>query len=290
MSTIDIDVPTRSDRARRFLARCQKNRNVVLGACILTPVVALVVLSPLLPIQDPSATNVADAYASPSAEYPFGTDNYGRDLLSRTLLGGQVSLFLGVASVLIGLGVGVPLGLISGYFGGRTDEFLMRLTDVLLSFPSLLLALLIIVALGSSLMNAILAIGIVFIPRIARVVRGATLSVKNEAYIEAARARGESNWYIIFAIILPNVLSPIVVEGSIRIGYAILIGTSISFLGLGTQPPHPDWGYMISESRHVLYHTPWFLFWPSVFLAITVTGFNLLGDGLRDVLDPRTSN
>ncbi|ELZ24631.1 peptide ABC transporter permease [Haloterrigena salina JCM 13891] len=185
------------------------------------------------------------------------------------------------------MSMGVPIGVFSGYIGGRVDELIMRLMDTLMSIPSLLLALLIVAMMGPGLFNAVIAIATVYTPRIARVVRSSTLSVKQEEFIRAAEARGESRLYICFREILPNISSPVIVEGSIRVGFAILTGASLSFLGLGTQPPTPDWGYMISTAYDHLWSTIWYWLWPSVWLGATILGFNLLGDGLRDVLDPR---
>lgn len=264
------------------------NKKALLGLIILTPIVVGSLFGPLVVPHNPTDQHVADKFAGPSAEYPLGTDQYGRDLLSRILTGGRTTLFLGLTATALSLLLGVPIGLVAGTFGGKTDEVLMRLMDVLMSFPSLLLALLILSVLSSSITNAILAIGVVYAPRIARIVRGSTLSVREEEYIDAARALHESKIYIMFREILPNILGPIIVEGSIRIGFAILVGASLSFLGLGTQPPHPDWGYMVHEGRNYIWETPWFLLWPSVFLSGTIVGFNLLGDGLRDILDPQT--
>jgi peptide/nickel transport system permease protein len=243
------------------------------------------VFAPWITPHDPTATDPVNSLQGPSSEYLFGTDHVGRDLLSRVMLGGRISIALGVSAVTLALVLGVPTGLSAGYLGGDVDEFLMRAMDVLMSFPSLLLALLLIVALGAGVANAALAIGIVYAPRVARVVRSSTLSVKNEEFVMAAEARGESNLYVMFKEILPNVLAPIVVEGSIRVGFAILIGASLSFLGLGAQPPTPAWGVMIAESRSYIYQTPYYLLWPSLALGLTVMGFNLLGDGLRDALD-----
>lgn len=270
----------------RGLRRLLGNRKAALGLLLLVPLVAGSLLGPFVVPHDPTTTNLADKNAAPNSEYLLGTDHLGRDLLSRVLLGGRTSLFLGVAATALGLVLGVPIGLFAGYSGGRVDEVIMRLMDVLMSFPSLLLALLVLTVLSSSIWNAIMAIGVVSAPKIARVVRGSTLSVKQEEFVQAARARGESDSYIMFGEILPNILPPIIVEGSIRVGFAILVGTSLSFLGLGTQPPNPDWGYMIATARDHIWNTVWFLVWPSIALGATVVGFNLLGDGLRDVLDP----
>lgn len=277
-----------SDRTVRTLRQVWGNRRARVGLLLILPLVFASVVGPYVVPHEPTETNVADKLEGPSAKYVFGTDNLGRDLFSRVLVGGRTTLFLGVMATLLGLLLGVPIGLVAGTVGGRVDEAIMRFMDALLSFPSLLLALLILTVLSSSIWNAILAIGIVYTPRLARVVRGSALSVKQEEFVKAAEARGESTTYIMFGEILPNILGPIIVEGSIRIGFAILVGTSLSFLGLGSQPPNPDWGYMIAQARSHLYESPWFLIWPSIALGATVMGFNLLGDGLRDVIDPQT--
>jgi peptide/nickel transport system permease protein len=182
--------------------------------------------------------------------------------------------------------MGTLIGLFSGYTGGRIDEILMRFMDALMSFPGILLALLVLTALGSSLINVIISISIVFTPHIARVARSVTLAAKNEEYVQAAQARGDTIWYILFAEILPNIIPAILVESSIRVGFAILMGSSISFLGLGTQPPTPDWGLMIGQAREYIFRSAWLIIWPAVAIAVTVIGFNLLGDGVRDMLDP----
>lgn len=257
----------------------------LVSVCLLAPILVLSLAAPLIAPYDPTATHPAHTFAGPGGQFLLGTDNYGRDLLSRVLYGGRASILIGLCSTAFGLVFGVPIGIVSGYLGGRFDEIMMRLMDTLLSIPSLLLALLVVTALGSGLVNTIVAIGIVFTPGIARITRSSTLSVKNEEYITAAEARGESIYRIAFHEILPNVSSPILVEASIRVGFGILIGTSLSFLGLGTQPPFPDWGYMVSISRSYLHSSIWFMLWPSLSLGLTIMGFNLMGDALRDVMD-----
>ncbi|ELZ86913.1 ABC-type transport system permease protein (probable substrate dipeptides/oligopeptides) [Haloferax gibbonsii ATCC 33959] len=262
-------------------------RKGFISVCFLAPILVLSLAAPLIAPYDPTAIHVADKFAGPGGQYLLGTDGYGRDLLSRVLYGGRASIIIGLASTAFGLVFGVPIGIVSGYLGGRFDELMMRLMDTLLSIPSLLLALLVVTVLGSGIVNTILAIGVVFTPGIARITRSSTLSVKNEEYITAAEARGESLYHIAFREILPNVSSPILVEASIRVGFGILIGTSLSFLGLGTQPPFPDWGYMISVSRSHLHSSIWFMLWPSLALGFTIMGFNLIGDALRDVMDSK---
>jgi len=263
------------------------NRRILIGLSVLLPIVLVAILGETIAPYDPTETHVADRYAQPGGEFILGTDHLGRDLLSRIILGGRTSLLLGFGATALALVLGVPVGLTAGYAKGRVDEVLMRIMDIIMSVPTLLLGLLILVVLPSSILNIVMAIGAVYAPRIARVTRSATLSVSEEEYVMAAKARGESNPYILFREILPNVTGPIVVEGSVRIGYAIMIGTSLSFLGLGTGPPNPDWGFMISTARAHIYQTPWFLIWPSLALLLTVMATNLIGDGLRDVLDPR---
>jgi len=263
------------------------NRRILIGLSVLLPIVLVAILGETIAPYDPTETHVADRYAQPGGEFILGTDHLGRDLLSRIILGGRTSLLLGFGATALALVFGVPVGLTAGYAKGRVDEVLMRIMDIIMSVPTLLLGLLILVVLPSSILNIVMAIGAVYAPRIARVTRSATLSVSEEEYVMAAKARGESNPYILFREILPNVTGPIVVEGSVRIGYAIMIGTSLSFLGLGTGPPNPDWGFMISTARAHIYQTPWFLIWPSLALLLTVMATNLIGDGLRDVLDPR---
>jgi len=264
-----------------------RNRRVAIGLAFLTPMVLFAVVGDLLAPFDPTATHVADRYAGPGGTYLLGTDHLGRDLLSRVIVGSRTSLLLGFGSVAIATSLGVPIGLLAGYAKGRTDEVLMRIMDIIMSIPTLLLGLLILVVLPSNVLNVILAIGVVYGPRIARVTRSATLSVSEEPYVMAAQTRGESDIFILFKEILPNVTGPVVVEASVRVGYAIMIGTSLSFLGLGAGPPNPDWGYMIATARAHIYQTPWYLIWPSLALMVTVMSTNLIGDGLRDVLDPR---
>ncbi|MDZ7849394.1 MAG: ABC transporter permease [Halodesulfurarchaeum sp.] len=257
------------------------NRKVVIGLSVLIPIIIISILGENITPYDPVETNVLAANQGPSSEYWLGTDNLGRDLLSRVIIGGQSSLLLGFSATGFSLALGVPIGLVSGYMRGRVDEYLMRLMDIFMSIPILLLGILILVTLPSNLINVIIAIGVVFVPRIARVTRSATLAESQEPYIMAAKARGESMPYILFQELLPNIMPPIVVEGSIRVGYAILVGTSLSFLGLGAGPPNPDWGYMVANARLYIYETPWFLLWPSLALLLTIMSTNLLGDGLQ---------
>lgn len=277
-------------RISRILYGLLSTRKGQLSVLLLVPLLLGSLFAPVIAPHDPTTTGVADQFADPGGETLLGTDKFGRDLFSRVLYGGRSSITLGLAATALGLVLGVPIGILSGYLGGKTDEFIMRLMDIFLSIPSLLLALLVVVSLGSGMTNAVLAIGIVFMPRLARITRSSTLSIKNEEYITAAEARGESSLYIAFVEILPSVMPAIIVEASIRIGFGILIGTSLSFLGLGTQPPTPDWGYMVSEARTTMGESIWFVLWPSLALGGTILGFNLLGDALRDTLDPEVTS
>jgi len=281
----ELDVPSRPERTYRFITNSLANMKIRLALLLLTPLFIGVFLAPWIATHDPMATSYGAVFASPGPNHLFGTDNYGRDLFSRTLHGGKTSFMIGFGSVGLALTIGVPIGLASGYFGGRMGEIAMRLMDILMTFPTILLAILLIVAFAPGLWAATIAVGVVFSPRIARVVRASTLSVKSKEYVKAAEQRGESDLNILFREILPNIRGPIIVEGSIRIGYAIMTGAALSFLGLGVQPPTPDWGYMIATARNEIHNSVWFLLWPSIALSASILGFNLLGDGLSDVLE-----
>jgi peptide/nickel transport system permease protein len=285
-----LERKSNSDQMIQIIKKLWENTSGKISILILVPICTVVLLAPVLPLQDPNATGGAYKLVGPLTEgFYLGTDHYGRDLLARTITGGRTSLMLGIMSVALSLIGGIPLGIFAGYKGGNIDEVIMRFMDVLMSFPTLIFALLILVVLGGSILNAILAVGLVFTPRVARIVRSSTLAVKNKEYVKAAEARGESQSYIMFGEILPNISSDIIVEATIRIGFGILIGTSLSFLGLGAQPPTADWGNMIAQARNYIWNSPWFLLWPSITLGLSVIGFNLLGDALRDVLDPEVT-
>ncbi len=224
----------------------------------------------------------------PSAAHWFGTDEVGDDVLTRVIIGARVSLKIGLIITGIAILIGVPLGLIAGLVGGRTDELIMRFTDVFLSVPGLILAIAIVGALGPGIQNAMLALSLVWWPGYVRLVQAKTLSLKNSIYVDAARSMGASNMRIVFVHILPNCSSPIVVKASMDMGLAILGAASLGFLGLGAQPPFPEWGAMISYGRNYLPDWWWYSFFPGMCIFLTVLGFNLMGDGLRDILDPRS--
>ena len=222
----------------------------------------------------------------PSAQYWFGTDEFGRDVYTRVILGSKLSLIMGVGATLVSLLLGVPAGLISGFSRGRLDESIMRIMDVIMSFPPIVLGMVILAVTPPSLWKTVLAVGVVYMPAITRLTRSVTLSIAEEEFVAAARARGEKIGYILFREILPNNWPPIIVEGSLRINFAILLGAALSFLGLGAQPPTPDWGLMISEGRSYVSLAPWVVLAPGLAMCYTVIAINLFGDGLREVLDP----
>jgi peptide/nickel transport system permease protein len=258
-------------------------------------VIILIILSaifdPLLtpyPEQGRGEPNMIEKLDPPSREHPLGTDIMGRDMLARILFGGRTSLTLGFLVVIIGISIGTPLGAIAGYFGGRVDDVIMRLTDIFLSFPPLLLAIAITAALGPSYGNSMIAMAVVWWPWYARIVRAQTLSVKERAYVEAARGIGVRNSTIITRHILPNVTTPVLVQATIDVGAAILTGATLSFLGLGVQPPTADWGKMVDVGRTYILIAPWFVTFPGLSLFLVALSMNLLGDGIRDILDPRT--
>jgi peptide/nickel transport system permease protein len=224
----------------------------------------------------------------PSSTHPFGTDEVGRDIYSRVIMGTRLSFQIGLIIVFIAMGIGIPLGIIAGYVGGWVNEVIMRITDIFLSIPGLLLALAIVGALGPGIKNAMLALSIVWWPGYVRLVQGKTLSLREESFVEAAKSIGASRLRIIFSHILPNCTSPIIVKASMDMGMAILFAANLGFIGVGAQPPEPEWGAMISTGRNYLPDQWWMATFPGLAILITVLGFNLLGDGLRDVLDPQS--
>ncbi len=261
--------------------------NLVTGAAIVLAVALAALLGPWVAPFPYDEFHIRDRLKAPDAVYWFGTDEYGRDVFSRVLAGSRISLFMGVAATAVSLVCGVALGLAAGFFRGRIDEWLMRLMDLLMSFPPVILGLLILAVTPPSLWKTVLAVGIVYIPAIVRVTRSVTLELVQEEFILAARARGESAGYILFREILPNAWPPIIVEASLRVTFAILLGAALSFLGMGAQPPSSDWGLMISEARSYLDQAWWMAVFPGLVMCLTVVGINLLGDGLREWLDPR---
>ena len=277
----------RAARLKKAWRRFSLNRGAVVGAVILVVFLLTALLANLIAPYSPVEQNLAMRLSPPSWSHWLGTDDLGRDLLSRLIHGTRVSLRVGVISVALALVAGTALGLVAGYRGGRVDEMLMRALDVLLAFPSILLAILVVAILGPSLENAIVAIAVVNIPVYARLVRAAVMGLKHQEFIEAARASGASHWRVVAHHILPNCLTPITVQATLGIGTAILETAGLSFLGLGAQPPTPEWGTMLNDARPYIRDAWWIITFPGVAIIVTVLGFNLLGDGLRDMLDPK---
>jgi len=264
-----------------------RNASAVAGCIIIAAMVFMAVFASLLSPYDPIRISLAERLRPPSAVHFFGTDELGRDILSRIMHGARISLRIGVLVVLIAGGLGAIIGAISGYVGQRVDNLIMRVMDVVLSFPPLVLALALAAALGPDLNNAILAVAFVMIPKFARLVRGEALAVKERQFIAAARAAGAKGLWIILHHILPNCLASVIVLATLVLGEAILIAASLSFIGLGAQPPTPEWGAMVSVGRKFLMDQWWYATFPGLFILVTVIGFNILGDALRDILDPR---
>lgn len=243
--------------------------------------------APLIAPADPMAQALYNRLSPPTLEHPFGTDDFGRDILSRVIYGARISLRVGVFAVLIALILGTCIGVVAGYWGGWIDQILMRLMDLLLAFPSILLAIGIVAILGPGLENAMLAVGIVAMPQYARLVRASVLTVRETDYVMAARALGASDWRILCVAVLPNCLAPLIVQATLGLATAILDAAGLSFLGLGAQPPTPEWGAMLSQGRELIVRAPWVLTFPGGAIFFTVLAFNLVGDGLRDALDPK---
>ncbi|KMJ56387.1 diguanylate cyclase [Bacillus sp. LL01] len=275
---------------KNFYRKLRKNKAAMVGGVLILFFVIVAIIGPFFAPYDPSVQNHVNKLATPSSEHWFGTDHHGRDIFSRIIHGMSITLYIGLFSVIIGTVFGVFLGLISGYYGKRVDAFIMRCMDVLLAFPGILLALAIVSVLGGSLTNVIIAVGIFSIPVFARIVRGSVLSVRKLEYIDAVRALGASDGRIIFKHILPNILSPIIVQATLRMATAILTASGLSFLGMGAQPPTPEWGAMLSAGRNYMYDAPHVALFPGLAIVIVVLAFNIFGDGLRDALDPKMKN
>ena len=273
---------------QRFLQPLLRQRSAMAGLVILAIYVAAAVFAPWLATHDPTAQDLMAALQGPSAAHWLGTDSYGQDLYSRLLYGAQLALIIGFASVALGLFVGVAVGLAAGLMGGRTEWVLMRIVDGLLAFPELILAMAFMAVLGLGTENVVYALALSFVGPFARMTRGDVLQVKNQPYIEAARLMGVPTAAIIWRHVLPNVVSPILVQAGMRVSIAILLESGLSFLGIGVVPPTPDWGLMIAEGRAFITMAPWISGVPGVALAILLVALNLLGDGLRDAFDPTT--
>jgi peptide/nickel transport system permease protein len=273
--------------ARRALRRLFKRKGAILGLIVIATFVLLALFAPFVAPYDPIATSWTLVRKAPSAQHWFGTDDLGRDVLARVIYGARASLLAGAISVTIALSIGLPLGLLSGYRGGFIDALISRITDAMLACPFLILAIALAAFLGPSLSDAMIAIGISATPVFIRLTRGQVMSVKVEDYVEAARAMGNPRWRIALVHILPNIMPALLVQATLSIAAAIIAEAALSFLGLGQQPPAPSWGSMLNAAQRFLSNAPWMAIWPGLAIFLVVLSLNLVGDGLRDALDPR---
>lgn len=269
------------------IIRIRKHRGAMLGLWLLIGLVLLAIFAPFLTPHSPDATDLMATLIPPNREHWFGTDDFGRDILTRILFGGRISLTVGLIALAIGAIIGTLMGLVAGYFGGWVDAVTNWFVDVLLAFPGILLALLVVSILGAELRNVMLAVGASMIPRFARLVRGTTLQAKENLYVEASRVSGAKESRTMMRHVLPNIISPVIVLSTLSLGTAIIVASGLSFLGLGAKPPTPEWGAMLSDGRQFLRSNWWVATFPGVAILITVIAVNLLGDGLRDALDPK---
>lgn len=267
--------------------RLRRHRTAAAGLVVLGFLVFLAAAAPVLFPEDPTEPQFERVLRPPSWEHPLGTDNLGRDLLARIAYGGRVSFLIGVLAVSVSAAAGVPVGLLSGYYGGRFDLLVQRLVDLLLAFPGFLLALTLVAVLGVGVANVVVAVGLASTPLYVRLVRGVALTVRHQAFVEAARAMGASDRRILFRHVLPNCLAPVIVQSTLQLGTAILTAAGLGFLGLGVKPPTPEWGTMLGEGQTYLFSSWYMATFPGLAIFLTVLAFNLLGDGLRDALDPR---
>ncbi len=287
MSETIVDSAGQVEAARAVKPPRRVPKSLIIGGAIVGMFLVLAIIGPYITPYPFDKFHFGSRLAPPSADFWWGTDRYGRDIFSRVIHGTSLTVFMAGSGTIIGVSFGLLIGLFSGYVGGWIDEILMRLTDIAMSFPGLLLAMLVVAALGSNEINSVISIGIVFTPKVARVVRSATLGLRHVQFVEAAEVRGESNGYIIFHEILPNIWPPIIVETCIRLSYAVLLVVALSYLGLGAQPPAPDWGLMIAKERAFMVTSPWVVFAPAAAIVSLIIGVNLLGDGMREWLAAR---
>jgi peptide/nickel transport system permease protein len=281
--------PAPRTTAQRNLRAFLRHRGGVIGSVLVLFFIALALLADVIAPYDPLQQDLVQRLKPPSGEHWLGTDDFGRDVLSRVIHGSRVSLRLGIVAVAVALLVGGTIGLLAGYYGGLYDLLGMRVMDLMLAFPSILLSIVVVAILGPSLTNAMIAVGIMAVPQYARIVRGSVLAVRGLEYVQASRALGAADGRILLRSILPNVAGPIIVTSSLGLATAILDAAGLSFLGLGAQPPTPEWGSMLSQGRELVLVAPWVLTAPGVAVFLAVLGFNLVGDALRDLLDPRRS-
>jgi len=273
---------------REILIRTFKsNKTSVVGLFMAFGVVIIALIAPWISPYDPIAQDMNIQHGPPGWAHPFGTDSYGRDQFSRILWGSRVSLVVGILSVLFAMAAGIPLGLLGGYKGGRIDNLVLRFIDIFMSFPIVILGLLVLAIMGPGLIKIVIAIGVALTPRIARLARGSTLSVKGKEYIEAARAVGQNDGKIMFIHVFPNIFGDILVMGTLWVATAIIVEASLSFIGLGVRPPTPSWGAMIRDGLDQLTNAPWLSIFPGLAIFTSVFAFNLIADGLRDISDPK---
>jgi peptide/nickel transport system permease protein len=287
MAFAEIALPRELSPGQRALRRLLRRRGAMVGMAVVVFFVALAIFASWIAPYDPLATSWSAVRKAPTAAHWFGTDEIGRDVLSRVVWGARASLLAGLVSVGISLAIGVPVGLLAGYVGGWADMLISRITDAMLACPFLVLAIALAAFLGPSLTNAMIAIGIAATPAFVRLSRAQVLAVKVEDYIEAARAVGNSNLRIALRHVFPNIVAPVIVQATLAIAAAVIAEASLSFLGLGQQPPAPSWGSMLNTAKNYVENAPWMAVWPGVSIFLLVLSFNLLGDGLRDALDPR---
>ena len=287
--TLAIGVPEEKTPFQLALARFSHNKIAILGLVLMVVIVLTAVFAKQISSYDPLKFDSKNRLAAPTSEHWFGTDAMGRDVYTRIMYGGKVSLWIGVASVILSLSFGVPLGLISGYYGGAIDTLIMRIMDLILSFPGIIFAIWMVAMLGPGINQVILAIAFWNLPEYSRVIRASVLSIKDIDYMQASKALGGNAFTVISKHVLPNVLAPIIVISSLSISGAILSGASLSFLGLGAQPPTPEWGLMLSDGRPYLRQAWWLMVFPGSMLTLFVLASNIFGDGLRDALDPRAA-
>ena len=273
---------------RAILVRTfRNNKTSAVGLIMSVTIVLIALFAPWISPYDPIAQDMNIQHAPPGWDHPFGTDSYGRDQFSRILWGARVSLVVGTLSVLFAMAAGIPLGMIGGYTGGRIDNLVNRFIDMFMSFPIVILGLLVLAIMGPGLIKIVIAIALAITPRIARLARGSTLAIKGKEFIEAARAIGQNNIKIMFIHILPNILGELLVMGTLWVATAIIVEASLSFIGLGVRPPTPSWGAMIREGLDQLTNAPWLSFFPGLAIFLSVFSFNLIADGLRDISDPK---
>ncbi|NNG00803.1 MAG: ABC transporter permease [Desulfobacteraceae bacterium] len=270
-----------------FMRKIYKNKLGLAGFIVILAFAMLALAAPWVSTHDPLKADVMNWKAPPSMDHFFGTDEYGRDIFSRVIHGTRISMYISFLSVLIATFFGVSIGAISGFYGGWIDNIIMRFMDAVMSFPAILLAIGIMAVMGGSIYNVTIALGFVYIPRFARIIRGSALSLRQKEFVEASLALGSSDFTIIFRHILPNCMAPLIVQITLSLAYAILAETGLSFLGLGAPPPAPSWGNILSDARNLMLDAPWMTVFPGIAITMCVLGFNLLGDALRDILDPR---